>query len=76
MKLDSPQIPSDDDFQQTAPQILRFLRKRSKPAALEEIAKNIKRDRAVTERYCDRLREAGIINYIPTGDGTFGFLAW
>jgi hypothetical protein len=60
-----PVIPSQKDFENCRVKIIKLLGRSDKPVTRQKIAEFIKRPANVTEVYCDRLSEAGQINYIP-----------
>jgi hypothetical protein len=53
--------------------IMDFIRKAREPQTLEQIAKAIEYPVGEVEIAADRLLEIGVIQYIPTGGGNWGF---
>ena len=66
-------IPSEDDFQEISVKILQLISQSDHPPSKAEISEFTNRTTDVIQVYTERLLDVGIIDFIPTGGGKWGF---
>lgn len=67
-------IPSEEDFNEISVQIIKLIGKSNHPPSSAELCEFTNRSAYIIEIYTQRLLDAGIINYIPTRVGKWGFI--